>query len=205
MDPKPSYATVCTITAQFYKPTLVLATAKDQTINCKDYNTTTKFIKNFAIKGSSPSQFEVKTVNRKTWDICKDYPRQPKDSILVEFGGSDPQFDTDKEYLLSIFPAKDSNSSVVDLAPSCGGIVTQVNGPLDPKVIVNSIIVYIQPVLIIPLFLALYLSQFMSGISPLVLSGFIFLVLYGLVLYILIRFIKYTIRKIKDIFKPTTI
>lgn len=198
-NPKPSYAWSCNIRL-FYEPTLVIATVEDQTINCEDYKTTTKFNRNFVIKGFSPSQFELKTVNRSAWNTCKNYPHQSKESISVG-SRTDPEFKIGKTYLISILPKNNPNTLNVDL-PICQQVVNEIDGWLDPKVIVNSILVYTQPVLVIlvilPMFLALYLSKSISITLSFILSGFISLVLYEFILYLLVRIVKYIKKKIKN-------
>lgn len=200
VNPKPSYAYYCTFQF-FYRPTLVVATAKDQTINCEDYKTKTIFSKNFTIKGSSPDQFEIKTVNPSTRDTCKNYPSQ---SQFVLAGAPQDQFEVGKKYILAIFP--DNNSTSVSMAV-CERMVNQVNGLFDPKVILATVIIYTQPIWITGVFVTLYLStsifgKFLPDILALIFSGLIVLILYGLIFYLLIRIVKYIMKKVKNAQKP---
>lgn len=200
MNPKPSYAYYCTV--QFsYNPTVVIATVENQNTNCEDYQTTTKFNTNFTIKGSSPNQFEIKTVYNSTWGLCKKYPYQSNDEIAKE-SDSDPKFEISKKYILAIFP--DNNSTKASLAV-CERTAFEVSGLLDPKVILTTIGIYTRPLWIGPFILTIYLTltlnillaKFIPNLPALILSGFIVLILDGFLLYILFRIIRYIIRKIR--------
>lgn len=201
VKPKPSYALYCTLSNEFtYRPSVVIATAEEQRINCKNVETITKFNKNFTIKGYPANQFEIKTTTPRTKEACKDYPYP---AIITRIAGApdDPDFDLGKKYLMAIFPDKNPGSINASLAACGQEITTEISGVFDPKVILTTIRVYTQPIWIIGVFVGMLLflvfRKFLPDTPTFILSGLVVLILYGLVIYFLIRFVRYLMKKIR--------